>query len=91
MEATGARKLCAITEAGRVHLAERAAEVATAMARLQALADISERTDAAPVQRAMHNLKAALHERLSQDGVDRTTLLDVAALIDEAASKIERL
>jgi DNA-binding PadR family transcriptional regulator len=91
LEVTGARKLCAITEAGRAHLAERAAEVATAMARLEALAQISERTDAAPVQRAMQNLKAALHGRLSQDGVDRKTLLDVAALIDEAAGKIERL
>lgn len=85
------RKRFAITDAGRTHLAEQADAVAVAMARLGALADIRERTDAAPVRRAMHNLKAALHDRLSQTGVDKATILDVAAIIDEAASRIERL
>jgi DNA-binding PadR family transcriptional regulator len=89
--AAGPRKLVAITEAGRSHLAEHAAEVDAAMARLQALADVRERTDAAPVQRAMQNLKTALHNRLSQEGVDKSVILDVAGLIDEAASRIERL
>jgi DNA-binding PadR family transcriptional regulator len=88
--AAGPRKLVAITDAGRTHLAEHAAEVDAAMARLQALADVRGRTDAAPVQRAMHNLKAALHNRLSQEGVDKSVILDVAGLIDEAASRIER-
>lgn len=89
--AEGARKLFAVTDAGRAHLAERAAEVAAAMARLAALAELRERTDAAPVRRAMHNLKAALHDRLSQSGVDRTVIFEVAGLIDEAAARIERL
>lgn len=89
--ASGPRKLFAITEAGRAHLVERAAEVEVAMARLKALAEMRERTDAAPVQRAMQNLKTALHNRLSQEGVDRTVIFEVAALLDEAASKIERL
>jgi DNA-binding PadR family transcriptional regulator len=89
--AEGGRKQLAITEAGRAHLAERADEVAQAFARLSALADLAGRTDAAPIQRAMRNLQAAIHNRLSQDGVEKTTLLDVAALIDQAASQIERL
>jgi hypothetical protein len=38
------------------------------LARLQALADIRGRTDAAPVARAMQNLKTALHDRLSRAG-----------------------
>lgn len=87
----GPRKLLAITEAGRQHLAERAEEVKVAMARLEALAKVSERTDAAPVRRAMQNLKAALQDRLSQDGVSRETQLEVARILDEAASKIERI
>lgn len=87
----GPRKLLTITQAGRDHLTERADEVAVAMARLAALAQASERTDAAPVRRAMQNLKAALQDRLSQDGVTRDVQLDVARIIDEAASKIERL
>jgi DNA-binding PadR family transcriptional regulator len=85
------RKLFAVTEAGRVHLAERAEEVAAAFARLQSLAEIRERTEAAPVARAIHNLRAALHNRLSQPGVDKALILEVAGLIDEAASRIERL
>jgi len=89
--AEGARKLFAVTEAGRTQLAERAAEVEAAMARLAALADMRGRTDAAPVRRAMQNLKTALHNRLSQAGVDRQAIFDVAGLIDEAAAKIERL
>ncbi|WP_159952924.1 PadR family transcriptional regulator [Rhizobium sp. 18065] len=87
----GPRKLLGITEAGRQHLAERADEVATAMARLTALAKVTERTDAAPVRRAMHNLRAALQDRLALDGVTRETQLEVARILDEAASKIERL
>lgn len=87
----GPRKLLAITETGRAHLAERADEVATAMARLAALAKVSARTDAAPVRRAMQNLKAALQDRLSQETVTREVQLEVARLIDEAAGKIERL
>ncbi|MBW8446338.1 MAG: PadR family transcriptional regulator [Arenimonas sp.] len=87
----GPRKLLGITEAGHAHLAERADEVATAMERLAALAKLSARTDAAPVRRAMQNLKAALQDRLSQESVTREVQLEVARLIDEAAGKIERL
>ncbi|MNL85083.1 hypothetical protein D3C87_2132700 [compost metagenome] len=61
------------------------------MARLAALAKVSERTDAAPVRRAMQNLKAALEDRLGQANTTRDIQLEVARLIDEAASKIERL
>ena len=85
------RKLFAITEAGRTHLAERQAELDGALARLQAVAEVRERTDAAPVLRAMQNLKAAVQIRLSQDGVEKDVILGVADLIDEAARRIERL
>ena len=39
----------------------------------------------------MHNLFVAVRERLEREGADSQTMFDVAALIDEAASKIERL
>jgi DNA-binding PadR family transcriptional regulator len=89
-EAT-ARKLFAVSDAGRSHLAEHAEELEGAFARLQAVAAMRERTDAAPVLRAMENLKAAIQNRLSQEGVDKTVILDVADLVDEAARKVERL
>jgi len=85
------RKLFAVTEAGRAHLAEHAAELEAAFGRLQAVADVRERTDAAPVARALQNLKLAVHNRLSQEGVEKSVILDVADLIDEAARKIERV
>lgn len=86
-----ARKLVAISEAGRAHLAEHTAELGAALARLQAVADLRGRTDAAPIARAMQNLKAAVHNRLSQAGLDSKIIFDVAGLIDEAAGKIERI
>lgn len=87
----GSRKLFAITEDGTAYLADHAPAVATALERLALLAKKAERTDGAPIRRAMHNLKMALHARLEQQGADSQTMFDVAALIDEAASKIERL
>lgn len=90
-QSDGARKLLGITEAGTVHLADNAEAVEIAMARLTALAKMTERTDAGPVRRAIHNLRTVIHERLSQDDVSRDTQLEVARILDEAASKIERL
>lgn len=87
----GSRKLFAITEAGAAHLAENQNDALEAMGRLSALASHAQRTDGAPIRRAMDNLKAALRNRLEKEGADADTMLDVAALIDEAASKIERL
>jgi hypothetical protein len=39
----------------------------------------------------MHNLGMAVRARLEKEGADAQTMFDVASLIDEAASKIERL
>jgi hypothetical protein len=61
------------------------------MTRLEALAKVSERTDGAPIRRAMQNLMTAVRTRLEKEGADADTMFDVASLIDEAASKIERL
>jgi DNA-binding PadR family transcriptional regulator len=94
LEETGGdsqRKLFAITDAGRADLATHEAAVQAAFAKLQSLAEVRERTDAAPVARAMQNLKTAVHNRLSQEGVDKAVILEVAALIDQAASNVERL
>jgi DNA-binding PadR family transcriptional regulator len=85
------RKLFAITEAGTAYLAENQDVVVEVMERLGALAQKAERTHGAPIRRAMHNLGIAIRSRLEKEGVESGTMFDVAALIDEAASKIERL
>lgn len=87
----GSRKRFAITDAGRAHIAERQAALDLALERLASLAQKAQRVDGGPVRRAMHNLRFALQNRLEKEGADEQTLLDVAALIDEAAHKIERL
>jgi DNA-binding PadR family transcriptional regulator len=89
-ESDGARKVFAVTPAGSAHLAERAEEVAALFARLEALAQQRERTDVAPVRRAMHNLRSVLHHRLGA-GLETEKLHEAVELIDEAARKIERL
>ncbi|CAM8642200.1 Transcription regulator PadR, N-terminal [Sphingobium cupriresistens] len=88
---SGSRKRFAITDAGKAQIEERKAALDLALARLAALAQRAERVDGAPVRRALHNLRIAIQHRLEKEGADNQTMFDVASLIDEAASKIERL
>ena len=87
----GSRRLFAVTAAGTAHLAERADEVAALFARLEAFGNSARRTDGGPVRRAIHNLREVLQHRLAGEEVLSDTLHEAAALIDEAARKIERL
>lgn len=87
----GSRKRYAITEAGTAQIAERHAALDLALARLASLAQRAQRVDGGPVRRAMHNLRFAIQQRLEKEGADNQTMFDVAALIDEAVTKIERL
>ncbi|SJZ38933.1 DNA-binding transcriptional regulator, PadR family [Enhydrobacter aerosaccus] len=90
-DAEGARKPFAVTPEGTAHLAEKKEEVEALFARLAELASIRERTDVASVRRAMRNLKTALLYRLERGDVKAETQHDIAAILDEAARKIERL
>lgn len=90
-QSDGAKKLFAITDAGRAELGANAEIVETAIARLTAVGEETQRTDSASVRRAMGNLRQVLMNRLSDRGLDNTALHDIVALIDEAAQKIERL
>ncbi|KQN34256.1 PadR family transcriptional regulator [Sphingomonas sp. Leaf407] len=89
--AEGTRKRFAATEAGHMHLAESSAQVAELFARLQALGERHARTDGGPIHRAKANLRAAIHHRLSGSEIDADTLHAVAAILDDAAQKVERL
>ena len=85
----GARKLFAISDAGSAELAREAQTVAMLVKRMAATG--SDTADGAPVFRAIHNLKMAVRGRLMRAGTDQETILAAAALLDEAAAKIERL
>lgn len=87
----GSRRSYRLTDAGRDELTGKQAELAAAFARLAALGDEAGRASAAPVRRAMMNLRTAAIQRLTREGADAETAFAIAALLDEAAQKIERL
>jgi DNA-binding PadR family transcriptional regulator len=87
----GARKAFAITADGSAYLAERKAEVDALLARLAEFATARERTDRGPIRRAMQNLRAVLVNRFERDDVSSETMHQVAAILDEAAQRIEKL
>jgi DNA-binding PadR family transcriptional regulator len=89
--AEGPRKAFAVTADGTAELLAKKPEVEALFARLAELAERRERTDGGPVRRAMGNLRTVLLDRLSRDGVQSETMHEVAAILDEAARKIERL
>jgi DNA-binding PadR family transcriptional regulator len=86
----GTKRLFAITDAGRALLEEKAEEVQALFARLTALAEESGESDRSPVRRAMVNLHMALRSRMHRGGTQELGH-DVAAILDEAARRIERL
>lgn len=90
-ESDGAKKLFAITDAGRAELEANSEIVEAALARLTAAGEETQRTDSASVRRAMGNLRQVLMNRLGDRDLDNAALHDIVALIDEAAQKIERL
>lgn len=90
-KAEGARKAFAITDAGRAELVEKAGEVEALFARLAELGETHARHSGGPVRRAMGNLRNVLQERLTATDVDSEVLHEIAAVLDEAARKIERL
>lgn len=87
----GSRRSFAITEDGKAYLVVHAEAAEAAISRLKELAAPAGGVDTAPIRRAVSNLGAVLEARLAEEGMDKARLLDIAALVDEAASKIERL
>jgi DNA-binding PadR family transcriptional regulator len=87
----GAKKQFAVTEAGTEQLTEQSETLKLLLTRLAELGSVSERTSGGPVRRAMGNLRSALQDRLTREDIDPDTLHQVAAIIDEAVQKIERL
>ncbi len=87
----GARKAFEATPAGAADLAANAEKVAALLARLEALATMRGRMDAGPVRRAVENLRSVLRNRLAAGEATKDQLHEIAAIIDDAAQRIERL
>ncbi|WP_404711039.1 PadR family transcriptional regulator [Sphingomonas sp. MMS24-J13] len=87
----GARKRFAITDAGREFLAGKQEEVEALLARLSQLSETQGRSGAGPIKRSMVGLHMALREALASGRGRDDMVHDIAAILDEAARKIERL
>jgi DNA-binding PadR family transcriptional regulator len=87
----GPRKPFQATDEGRKHVEEREEEVEGLFARLRDLAPSGENAAGPAIGRAVKNLMTALGHRLKREGFDEDTFLEIAAILDEAAQKIERV
>ena len=87
----GARRPYGITEQGRAHLAERQEEADALMERLEGLGEGKRRAGGRPIQRAVGNLLSALWHRVTAEDMGEERLHEIAAILDEAAQRIERL
>jgi len=90
-EGEGGRKPFQITEAGKQHLDEHGDEADELVDRLKGLAP-EPRDEAGPaIGRAVRNLMTALGHRIGREGLDEELLHEIAAILDEAAQRIERV
>jgi DNA-binding PadR family transcriptional regulator len=87
----GNRKAFSVTADGTAELAANAERVETLFARLAALAGTPEPGDSAPVRRAMHNLRTALWQQLQRPQASRDRWHAIAAILDEATQRIDRV
>ena len=87
----GPRKSFQATEEGRSHLAEREEEVEGLFERLRDLAPREEHTAGPAIGRAVRNLMTALRHRVGREGLNDDLLHEIAAILDEAAQRIERV
>lgn len=85
--AEGGKKQYAPTAEGLAELEANAAQVAAVFGRFQGG---EERASAAPLLRAMHNLKLALRLRLHGGPLSEERIREIAAAIDAAAREAER-
>ena len=85
------KKIYSITEDGKAKLAEEEKHIAEILERLDGVSKMGEASDGASIRRAVHNLKSTIRIRLADEEKDSDKILEVAATIDEAAGKIERL
>lgn len=90
-EGEGSRKPFQVTQEGRAYLEERADEIEGLIERLSEMKPRAENTAGPAIGRAVKNLMTALGHRLKAEGFREDLFLEIAAILDEAAQKIERV
>jgi DNA-binding PadR family transcriptional regulator len=89
-EAEGSRKAYQATDKGKAHIEENSEEVAELFSRLTSFGDERAANPGPAIGRAVRNLMTALSHRIGRDGIHDELLHEIAAILDEAAQKIER-
>ena len=87
----GARKVFAATDEGEAHLKEHAEEVDGLLERLKEAGSDNRKAGGAPIKRSVASLLSALWHRVTREDTDDEVMHKIAAILDEAAQKIERL
>src|SRR4051812_19834821 len=87
----GPRKAFQVTDEGRSHLEERSEEIEALFERLRDLAPREGSSAGPAIGRAVKNLMTALRHRIGREGLDDELLHEIAAILDEAAQRIERV
>jgi DNA-binding PadR family transcriptional regulator len=87
----GPRKPFQVTDEGRAHLEERSEEVEGLFERLSDLKPREGSMAGPAIGRAVKNLMTALSHRVGRDGLNEELLHEIAAILDEAAQRIERV
>lgn len=86
-----AKKVFQATAEGRAYTEEHGDEIGALFRRLEELKP-AERAEAGPaIGRAVKNLMTAMTQRISSDGFDENLFHDIAAILDDAAQRIERV
>ena len=86
----GAKKLYALTDAGREELTAKRGEAEQLLGRLAAAKDRSSGGRAPQIVRAVENFRTALRLRLNRGPLSEDEIENIAAAIDSAAAAVER-
>lgn len=87
----GSRKAFQITPEGKEHLAEKEEEIEDLLGRLEAVGGEQRKAGGPPIKRAVGNLLSSIWHRVTRDDMDENAMHKIAAILDEAAQKIEQL
>ncbi len=90
-EGDAGRKQYTVTAAGLEQLERVRPELHALLARLKLVREGSDARRSPDIERAMNNLKAVLHVRFSEGNASPELARKIAALIDEAALRIQKL
>ena len=85
------KKVFAATADGRDHLEENEDQVEALIERLEDMRPDDRSTAGPAIGRAVKNLMTALRHRIGRDGLDDDLLHEIAAILDDAAQRIERV